>query len=111
MTDQNFDNVLGDTPSPVHLTIVRPERSSRKLALATLLFMIPKLIILIPHIIILYALAIASLVVGVIAQFVVLFTGKYPENMHKFVANVLRWQVRVNAFALGLVDRYPPFNF
>jgi len=96
--------------NPVKLLFARPERSSRWLALATLLLFIPKGIILIPHFFILYFLGIVSFLVGIIAQIVVLVTGSYPASMHEFMVGVMRWQVRVNAYAFGLVDKYPPFT-
>jgi hypothetical protein len=47
----------------------------------------------------------------VIGWFIVLFTGRYPRSFHDFVVGVLRWSLRVEAYALVLVtDRYPPFR-
>lgn len=105
--EQQLSNNISN---PVEVIVARPERSSRLLAAATLLLMIPKLLVLLPHFIILYFLGIASFAVGIIAQFAVLFTGKYPDGMHKFIVSVYRWQMRVSAFMLGLVDKYPPFE-
>jgi hypothetical protein len=95
---------------PIVLDIPAPDTSSRGLALATLLFMVPKLIIAIPHLFVLYFLALAAFVVAFAGQIVVLFTGKYPKEMHEFVVGFFRWQVRVNAYLLGLRDEYPPFS-
>ena len=96
---------------PVALTVPRPKTSSRWLALATLLFLIPKLIISIPHAIALYFLQIIAIVVGVFAQFVVLFTGVYPEGSFKIVCGILQWRIRLNCYLFGLTDKYPPFSF
>lgn len=104
------EQISGAVQNPVQVTITRPERSSRWLALATLLFFIPKGIILIPHFFILYFLGIASFLVGIIAQFVVLFVGSYPAGMHNFMTGTMRWQIRINAYMMGLVDKYPPFS-
>jgi len=98
------------TPHPVNITIPRQERYSRWLALGTLLFAIPKIVMLIPHFIVIYVLSIAAFFAAVIAQVAVLFTGRYPEALHRFVVGVLQWQMRVNAFFIGLSDRYPPFS-
>ena len=76
----------------------------------TLLLMIPKAIILIPHIIVLYALSIVSIVIVIVAQFAILFTGKYPPTMHEFVTGIMRWNIRVNAYLFGLADKYPPYR-
>lgn len=87
-----------------------PEKSSRLLAALTLLFLFPKAVLLIPHLIILWALGIAMVVVAILGQVVVLFTGKYPEQMHHFVVGTLRWRMRVTAYLVGLRDEYPPFT-
>ncbi len=65
----------------------------------------------IPHYIVLWFLGIASLVVVIIAWFVILFTGRYPKDLFDFVVGVLRWSLRVAAYAFLLTtDRYPPFR-
>jgi len=96
---------------PVSYDAMYPESSSRLWALATLLFFIGKMIVLIPHAIILYVLSFVSIIVAILAQVVVLITGKYPRPLFDFVVGFTRWQVRVNAFALGITDKYPPFTF
>jgi hypothetical protein len=68
-----------------------------------------RIILVIPHAIVLAALAIAAFVVEVIALFAVLFTGQWPEGMRDFVLNVARWYLRVEAYWLLLTDEYPPF--
>lgn len=45
----------------------------------------------------------------VIAFFAVLFTGRWPEGIHRFVVNAARLLLRVNAYGRLLVDDYPPF--
>jgi hypothetical protein len=69
-----------------------------------------KLILLIPHFVIMFFLIIAAMVVLFIAQFAILFTGSFPEGMHRFMIGVGRWGTRVNAYAYALTDRYPPFS-
>jgi hypothetical protein len=47
----------------------------------------------------------------IIAWFAILFTGKYPRGLFGFVVGVMRWAVRVSAYAFVLVtDVYPPFS-
>ncbi len=65
----------------------------------------------IPHYIILFFLSIASWIVVIIAWFAILFTGRYPRSMFDFVVGVMRWGLRVTAYAFLLTtDRYPLFN-
>jgi hypothetical protein len=65
----------------------------------------------IPHYVVLFFLGIAAFVVVVVAWFAILFTGRYPEGLFHFVEGVIRWSIRVTAYALLLVtDRYPPFR-
>jgi hypothetical protein len=69
-----------------------------------------KWILAIPHFIVLYFLYIAVVVVQIIAWFAILFTGSYPKGMFDFVLGVVRWSIRVMAYAFILVtDKYPPF--
>ena len=68
-----------------------------------------RLILAIPHAVVLVALWIASLVVFVISFFAVLFTGRWPDGLRAFVVNVLRYQLRFETYLSLLVDEYPPF--
>ena len=94
---------------PVDVVVAYPEHSSRLLAFLTLLLMLPKMIVLIPHFVVLYILGIASFIAFVFGQIAVLFTGRYPRSLFDFVVGVARWQVRTNAYFTGLTDKYPPF--
>ncbi|MGH2788497.1 MAG: DUF4389 domain-containing protein [Actinomycetota bacterium] len=70
-----------------------------------------KWLLAIPHFVVLVFLAIAAVVAVIIAWFAILFTGRYPRGIFDFVEGVLRWGLRVEAYALLLVtDRYPPFS-
>ena len=65
----------------------------------------------IPHVIILCFLYIAVCLSTLISWFAILFTGKNPKGMFNFVVGVMRWSLRVNAYACLLTtDRYPPFK-
>ena len=95
---------------PVTFEVEYPETSSRLLALIAIPWLFIKVILLIPHIIILYFLGIAAFIVVWIGYWVILFTGKYPRGMFDFVVGVSRWKVRMTAWLYSLTDKYPPFN-
>ena len=69
-----------------------------------------RLILVIPHLIVLALLGIAAAVVGLIGFFAVLFTAHWPEGLRDFVLNVYRWYLRVETYFLLLTDEYPPFQ-
>ena len=65
----------------------------------------------IPHIIILCFLEIGVVLCSVFVWFAILFTGRYPKGLFDFVEGVLRWSLRVTAYAILLTtDEYPPFR-
>ena len=102
-------NVVDDT-YPVHVEIVYPQRSSRLQALLALAFF-PKLLLLIPHHLILMLLGALSLLVAAPVSFLlILITGKHPAILFDFQVVVLRWNTRITAWFICLVDKYPPFR-
>ena len=100
------------TPPPQgRLTVARgtaefgieyPERLSR-------LLIFVKWLLIIPHLLVLWAIAIGFAVVTFIAWFAILFTGKYPRGMWDFSMLFLRWSQNVGAYFLLMRDEYPPF--
>ncbi len=52
---------------------------------------------------------IAASIAVVVAFFAVLFTGRWPESIHRFVVDTARLALRVSAYGRLLVDDYPPF--
>jgi hypothetical protein len=68
-----------------------------------------RIILVIPQLIALAVLEIVAWVVTLVAFFVVLFTGRWPEGMRALVLNVTRWYLRVQSYFLLLNDEYPPF--
>jgi hypothetical protein len=89
---------------PIHFDVEHLPRYSR----LTTFF---RLILVIPH---LFVLAVWGFLVEFavfFAWFAILFTGRYPRGIFKFVEGTIRWHNRVVGYALVLVtDDYPPFR-
>lgn len=67
-------------------------------------------LLIIPHIIALWFLAMAMNILTFLAWFAILFTGRYPEGLWSFNMSVVRWAARVQVYVTGLRDDYPPFG-
>jgi hypothetical protein len=70
-----------------------------------------RLLLAIPHLVVLYFVYLVSFFVYIIAWFAVLFTGKWPVGLRNFVVGLTRWSTRLNAYMFLLTDKYPPFGF
>lgn len=68
------------------------------------------LYIVAPHAIVLMFIGIWSNIVHFIAWWVILFTGRYPEQFFEFNVKLLRWQMRLSASNYNLIDGYPPIG-
>jgi hypothetical protein len=96
-----------DEDQSVHLQINYPDAKQELNRWLPLV----KWLLAIPHYIVLCFLFIAVVVCVVVAWFAILFTGRYPRPLFEFVVGVLRWHLRVVAYAFILAtDRYPPFS-
>ncbi len=70
-----------------------------------------KWLLALPHVIVLIVLSVGAAGAVILAWFAILFTGRYPEPLFRFVEGVLRWHNRVVSYAVILLtDRYPPFS-
>jgi Domain of unknown function (DUF4389) len=96
---------FGDAAYPATLTFVDAETPRNRLTVGF------RLILIIPHVIVVGLLSIAWWVTTFVSWFMILISGKYPEGLYGFGAGVLRWFIRVEAYMLLLVDEYPPFSF
>jgi uncharacterized protein DUF4389 len=102
----SFDTTAQDPGDyPPVLTQLSPELENRNRLTVAFRF-----ILIIPQVIVLLVLFIVLGFAALAGFFVVLFTGKWPVGLQEFVLGVLRWNTRVSAYALLLVDEYPPFS-
>ena len=95
-----------DEEQAVHLNLDYPDahQLNRWLPLV-------KWFLAIPHYIVLVFLGIGAVLAVIVAWFVIVFTGRYPESLFRYVVGVLRWSNRVTSYAFLLVtDQYPPFR-
>ena len=91
----------------VHLEIDYPEAETELQRWMPLV----KWFLAIPHFIVLAILSVASVFAAIFAWFAIMVTGKYPKDLFDFNVGVMRWWLRVNAYAFLLVtDEYPPFS-
>jgi hypothetical protein len=96
--------------APGDVFIARPQSSSRFWAIP-IIGVVVKYIVLIPHLIVLYALSIAVSACQLVIWIWVLFGGIHPAWAFTLVGGTVLWTARVYAYGLGLTDRYPPFSF
>jgi len=82
---------------PLRYDVEYPERLSRWLIFV-------KWLLIIPHVVVLYVLALVAYLLTVVAWFAILFSGRYPEGLFKFVVGVFRWSANVNAYILLMRD-------
>jgi hypothetical protein len=70
-----------------------------------------KWLLAIPHYIVLLFLVLVLLIVLLISWFAILIRGSMPRGLFDYIVGVMRWGLRVTAYAFLLVtDRYPPFR-
>ena len=93
---------------PFELEIVYPESLSRfKLLLKTFLGW---LYVGFPHGIALYIYGILASLAAFVSSFAILITGSIPRGLFDFIVGYHRWNWRVAAYMLLMVDDYPPFS-
>lgn len=92
----------------VKLEVEYPEKISRGLVLLRLFFGV--IYVGIPHGLCLAVRGIGAAVLGFLAWWAVLFTGRYPERWHGFVVGTYRWSMRIQMYLGFFTDKYPAFS-
>ena len=95
---------FGDAPYPASIEIVDPAGPRDRLSVGL------RILLAIPHFIVLFFVLLAWCFTTIAAWFIILFTGSYPQGLYEFGVGALRWLLRVQAYMLLLVDDYPPFS-
>ena len=96
---------FGDDQYPAAVEVVDPAGPRDRVSVGF------RLILAIPHFIVLFFLVCAWWVTAFVSWLLILITGDYPQGLYNFGASVLRWLIRVEAYMLLMVDEYPPFSF
>ncbi len=89
---------------PVSYSFDAPERVARWRPLVHWLLVIP-------HVVILYALAIVSSIVVLISWFAGVILGRIPEGLQSITVLYSRYSARVTSYLQFQRGEYPPFNF
>jgi hypothetical protein len=88
---------------PIRLDVEDDLRRSR----LTVFF---RLILAIPHLIVVTVWGIVSWLIAIVAWFATLFAGRTPDGLHNAQASFVRYHTRVNAYIYLLADPFPPFG-
>lgn len=95
---------FGEGPYPAWLELPdEPEtRDLKSVALRPLL--------LLPHLVVLFALLIVALLVCIGSWFLIVFKGRIGEGLWLFTRDVMAYALRVEAYALLIHDQFPSFS-
>jgi hypothetical protein len=95
---------FGDAPYPATIELVDPVEPRDRLSVGL------RLILAVPHFIVLLFVLVGWTLTTILAWFVILITGSYPQSVYAFGVGALRWRLRLEAYLLLMVDEYPPFS-
>jgi hypothetical protein len=96
-----------DEEQTVHINIPYPNVKKDLVSWMPLV----KWFLAIPHVIVLCFLWIGAIIAVILAWFAILFTGTHPKGIFDYIVGVMRWSLRVEAYAIILTtDKYPPFS-
>ncbi|MET9837960.1 DUF4389 domain-containing protein [Streptomyces virginiae] len=120
-TDKYPPFTLKDVPEyPVRVDVAYPERLSRWLVLVKWLLVIPQLLVVgmlvtsgrsAYHYMEDYS-PFSGLIglLSLVAVLTLAFTGRYPRGLFDLLMGLVRWTLRVLAYAFLMTDKYPPFR-
>jgi hypothetical protein len=95
---------FGDAAYPASIEVADPAGPRDRVAVGL------RILLAIPHIIVLFFVLLAWGFTTIVAWFIILFTANYPQGLYEFGVGALRWRLRVEAYMLLMVDEYPPFS-
>lgn len=89
----------------MELKIQKAEKLSRGQLLLRTFF--GALYIAIPHVFVMIFVAIWAAILGFLAWWVILFTGKYPQSWFELQVKLQSWSIRLSASLSNMIDGYP----
>jgi hypothetical protein len=96
---------FGEGPYPAELELPEEPLVRDRMAVAA------RILFLIPHLVVLVFLLIASVVATVASWVMLVFTGRLPESLWRLNRDVMSYLLRVEAYALLVHDVFPPIAF
>ncbi len=66
--------------------------------------------VVLPHVFVLLFRSIWGSILSMLAFWVILFTGSYPEAWFNFQVGTMRWSQRISLYLSHMDDQYPPFS-
>ncbi|RVU27374.1 DUF4389 domain-containing protein [Streptomyces antnestii] len=94
--------IPGTEPLP-ELDIPRPDRQNR-------LAVLVRLLLLVPHLAVLAVLSVLAFFAVAAGWCAALLIGRLPDPVERYLAGFLGYDTRLNAYAMLLTGRYPPFE-
>jgi len=95
---------FGDEPYPATLELPDEPATREPWTVGLRLFL------LVPHLLVVFALLIAALFVWLISWVWIVATGRLADNLWRFNRDVMGYALRVEAYALLIHDRFPSFD-
>ncbi len=99
----------GGETYPIDVHVPSPQHCGRFWAIPVVGYAV-KIVILIPHLIIVSVLLAVVQLAALVIWIPVLFTGKYPSWGYQLNSGYIQWTTRVTGYLYGLTDKYPPFS-
>jgi hypothetical protein len=97
-------------PYPIRLYVMRPDTQSKLLNFPVLGWLI-RTVLLVPHLLLMYAVQLLGLLAWWIALWGILFKGRFPRGLYRIGAGTLRWYMAIYCYQFSLYDEWPPMDF
>ena len=100
-----FTEHMGVAVYPIRVQVAKPTTPRNRGTVAI------RLLMLIPHIVVLYVINVVAQIAMLIQWFICVFTGKRNKGLFDFIVNYIAYAARVQSYGMLLHDVYPKFGF